>query len=80
MTKLPGAERALVVLTTSLPDLGLEVGDVGVVVHVHGRGDAFEVEFLTLEGETAAVATLSRSQVRPVRKGEIAQARTRVAA
>lgn len=72
-------EHDQIVLTTSLPDLGLEVGDVGVVAHVHGRGDAFEVEFLTLEGETAAVATLSRGQVRSVRKGEIPQARARVA-
>lgn len=73
-------EHEQVVLTVSLPDLGLEAGDVGVVVHVHARGDAFEVEFLTLEGETAAIATLSRDQVRSVRKGEIPQARARVAA
>lgn len=73
-------EHDQVVLTVPLPELGLEVGDVGVVVHVHGRGDAFEVEFLTLDGETVAVATLSGDQVRSVRKGEVPQARARAAA
>lgn len=44
----------------------LSAGDVGTVVHVYGRGTAFEVEFLTLTGETLALTTLRRDQVRPV--------------
>jgi hypothetical protein len=73
-------EHDQVVLTVPLPELGLEVGDVGVVVHVHGQGDAYEVEFLTLDGETVAVATLPGDQVRSVRKGEVPQARARAVA
>ena len=44
-----------VVLTTSVPGEGLEAGDVGTVVHVRRDGLAFEVEFTTLTGNTAAV-------------------------
>jgi hypothetical protein len=67
-----------IVLAKSLPELGLEAGDVGVVVHVHRGGEAFEVEFVTLDGETAAIATLEAKSIRAVRKGEIAHARLRV--
>ena len=41
---------------------------------MHGdRG--YEIEFVALDGETLAVASLNRSQVRPIGKGEIAHAR-----
>lgn len=73
-------EHDQVVLTENLPDLALEAGDVGVVVHVYRRGEAYEVEFLTLEGETAGIATLPAGQVRAVRKGEIAHVRGLLAA
>ena len=66
-------ERA--VLKTPLPAEGLEVGDVGTVVHVYRDGAAYEVEFVTLDGCTAAVVTLESSQVRPVRPREITHAR-----
>ena len=36
----------------------LRPGDVGVVVHVHPDGEAYVVEFLTLDGDTAAIATV----------------------
>jgi hypothetical protein len=68
-------EHDRVVLRKAIPDQGLKVGDVGTVVHVHKKGEAFEVEFLTLHGETVAVATLAASQVRPVQKREITHAR-----
>ena len=68
-------ELDLVVLTKSIPEQGLKAGDVGTVVHVHKKGEAFEVEFLTLHGETVAIATLEASQVRPVQKREITHAR-----
>ena len=64
-----------VVLKKALPDQALAAGDVGTVVHVYKKGEAFEVEFLTLHGETVAVATLEASQVRPVQKREITHAR-----
>ncbi len=68
-------EHDRVVLTKAIPNQGLTAGDVGTVVHVHKNGEAFEVEFLTLHGETVAIATLAASQVRPVQKREITHAR-----
>ena len=47
---------------------------------VHNQGEAFEVEFMTLDGETVAIETLLRSQVRPIKKHEIAHARELVSA
>ena len=57
-------------LTESLPP-SLEVGNVGTVVHVYADGKAFEVEFTTLVGKTAAVATVKASAARPVTCHEI---------
>jgi hypothetical protein len=69
------AEHERVVLTTHVPAEGLESGDVGMVVHVYKDGLAYEVEFITLDGKTAAVATLEAAQVRPVGSREITHAR-----
>ena len=33
---------------------------------MHGTGEAFEVEFVTLTGATVAVATVPRDRLRPV--------------
>lgn len=64
-----------VVLTTDLPAYDLRAGDLGTVVFVHHGGAGYEVEFMTLEGETVAVVSLGASQVRPVGHREIAHAR-----
>jgi len=68
-------EHDTVVLVTAVPGERLLPGDVGTVVHVYRYGQAYEVEFMTLEGKTAAVITLEASQVRPVGQREIAHAR-----
>jgi Domain of unknown function (DUF4926) len=68
-----------VVLTTAIPEEGLEQGDVGTVVLIHGDGRGFEVEFTTLDGRTAAVATVEAAHVRPVGRHEITHAREMVA-
>jgi hypothetical protein len=68
-------EHERVVLTASVPGKGLEVGDVGTVLHIYKDGEAFEVEFTTLDGHTVAVATVEASQVRPVTGSEITHAR-----
>ena len=52
-------ELDTVVLARDLRDYHLKRGDVGAVVHVYGDEKAFEVEFVTGEGETVAVVTLS---------------------
>jgi len=59
-------EHDCVVLTANLPEEKLEAGDVGTVVHIHKDGVAYELEFVTLAGDTIAVATVEASQVRPV--------------
>ena len=68
-------EHDRVALLTDVTDMGLETGDVGTVVHVHRGGEAFEVEFWTLQGETVAVTTLLSSQLRPVDRREVTHAR-----
>jgi hypothetical protein len=68
-------EHERIVLKTAVTSEGLEAGDVGTVVHVYRDGLAYEVEFLTLDGRTAAVVTLETSQVRPVSGSEITHAR-----
>ncbi len=65
-----------IVLATDLPEHGLKQGDIGTVVLVHRGGEGYEVEFVTLHGETVAVVTLLASQVRPIGLKEIAHART----
>ena len=68
-------EHERVVLTGPVPAEALEAGDVGTIVHVYRDGLAYEVEFTTLAGKTAAVVTLEASQVRPVADREITHAR-----
>jgi hypothetical protein len=58
-------ELESVVLTTDLPEYGLERGDIGTVVLIHAGGKGYEVEFVALDGETVAVVSLFASQVRP---------------
>lgn len=67
-------ELQTVVLAEDLPEHGLRQGDVGTVVLVHGVA-GYEVEFITLDGETLAVTSLFPHQVRPVGRREIAKAR-----
>jgi hypothetical protein len=64
-----------VVLTKRLEALSLEPGDIGTVVLVHEGGRGFEVEFVTLDGETYAVTTVMADEVRPIHRNEIAHAR-----
>jgi len=68
-------EHERVVLKAAVPAEGLEAGDVGTVVHVYRDGLAYEVEFTTLVGKTAAVVTVEAAQIRPVGKREITHAR-----
>ncbi len=68
-------EHDRIVLTSDLPKEGLKAGDVGTVVHIHSKGEAFEVEFFTLDGNTAAIATVLRSQIRPVSNRDLTHAR-----
>jgi len=73
-------EHTQVVLMSPLPALGLEPGDVGVVVHVHGQGTAYEVEFMSLDGRTIGVETLEAKQLRPVSASAVPHERIRATA
>lgn len=68
-------ELQSVVLLTDLKEYGLKAGDIGTVVLVHNEGAGFEVEFITLDGETVAVVTLFTNQIRPIGEREIAHVR-----
>jgi hypothetical protein len=68
-------ELERVVLTSDLPDYDLKQGDIGTVVLVHQNGKGYEVEFITLDGETVAVVSLFVDQIRSIGHREIAQAR-----
>jgi non-homologous end joining protein Ku len=68
-------EHDRVVLTAPVPNEHLEIGDVGTVVHVYADGRAFEIEFMTLDGQTAAVATVEAFAVCPVTGREITHSR-----
>ena len=58
-----------------MPAERLERGDVGTVIHVCADGKAFEVAFMTLDGRTAAVATVVASAVRPGTGRDISHSR-----
>ena len=67
-------ELTTIVLLEDIPAHRLRKGDIGTVALAHSSG-GYEVEFMTLTGDTVAVISLSESQVRPIGPGEIANAR-----
>ena len=54
----------------------LKPGDVGYVIHIHAGEEAFVVEFMSLNGDTAAIATVLASKARSVTGDDISHART----
>jgi Domain of unknown function (DUF4926) len=52
----------IVALTQDLPDLHLYKGQVGTIVEVY-TPEAFEVEFVDLQGKTYALETIDAQQV-----------------
>ncbi len=73
-------EHASEVLTEDIAAFGLQAGDVGVAVHIHREGAAYEVEFMTLDGGTLAIETLEASQVREAESRDVPHVRERIAA
>jgi hypothetical protein len=63
-------ELDVIALAEDLPEHGLKAGDVGTVVLLHGDS-GFEVEFVTFGGETVAVVTVDKRQVRRLGRKEI---------
>jgi hypothetical protein len=72
-------ELDLVVLLHDVAEFGLQRGDIGAVVHAYTNGPAYEVEFVTADGDTAALLMLTASDIRPMGGQEILHARALVA-
>ena len=68
-------EHDCIVLTKDKPTENLQSGDVGTVVHIHGAGEAYEVEFITLTRQTVALATVLTSQLRSITPNDISHVR-----
>ena len=68
-------ELGLVELAVVLPEHGLEAGDIGTVVHLPPDGATAEVEFARADGETVAMLTLGKAQIRPFDGPRILHAR-----
>jgi len=68
-------EYELVALTKPLPEFKLVAGDVGTVVLVHTKTKGYTVEFMTLNGDSAAVVSVDEDFVRRVGKEEMTHAR-----
>ena len=68
-------ELDIVVLTHDIAEYGLKRDDVGAIVHCYKDNTAFEVEFVTGEGESLAVLTLTPDEIRPMRHREILSVR-----
>ena len=68
-------EHDLAILTADVPTDALKTGDVGTVVHIYGDGQAYEVEFVALDGHTTAVVTLENTQVRAITSRDMTHTR-----
>ncbi len=69
------SELDTVVLKHDIKEHGLKSGDVGTIVHLYSDGEAFEVEFVTAEGKTIALLTLTHADIRLIGKKEILHVR-----
>jgi len=72
-------ELDTVVLSHDIEEHGLKA-DVGAVVHRYTNAPAYEVEFVTAEGKTIALSTLTAEDVRPIASQEILHVRELVPA
>lgn len=69
-------ELDTVVLLRDIKEYGLRHGDIGAVVHIYNNNNnALEVEFVTGEGETVGLFTLTTNEVRRMEGREILHVR-----
>ena len=68
-------EHERVVLLTAITGEDLEAGDVGTIAQIYRDGQAYEVEFVALDGHTRAVATVQAHEVRAVTRRDMTHAR-----
>ena len=68
-------ELERIALTEDLPEHGLKIGDIGMILHIYTDHKGYEVEFVTLSGELIALVSVYPAQIRPLEQDEIASAR-----
>ncbi len=68
-------EHDIVVLKAARPEVGLQPGDVGTVVHRYDK-TSVEVEFMTATGRTVAVVTVPVGQLRAAVATDVPTVRT----
>ena len=68
-------EHDNVILVEDIPEENLKEGDVGPVVHVHGSNESYEVEFMSLTGDTIAVTSVRAASLRAVAPGDVVHVR-----
>lgn len=64
-----------VALTHDIPEYDLKQGDIGAVVHCYKNNKAFEVEFVTADGNTVALLMLNHTDIRNIRGKEVMHVR-----
>lgn len=69
-------EYERVALTVDLPDYQLKIGDIGVVVMIHGDHLGYELEIFSATGQTLDVVTVEAQQVRPVNQRDVLHVRS----
>lgn len=68
-------ELDTVVLMHDFEKYCLKEGDIGTVVHCYSDGKAFEVEFVSADGRTIAVITMTHADIRLMDSKEILHVR-----
>jgi hypothetical protein len=68
-------ELERVALSVDLPEHGLKIGDIGMIVHIYADHKGYEVEFVTLSGDLLALVSVYPTQIRRLESDEIASAR-----
>lgn len=63
------------VLIHDIEEYGLKEGDIGTVVHCYSDGNAYEVEFVSADGRTIAVITMTHADIRLMDSKEILHVR-----
>ena len=73
-------EHSQFVIDRRIPELGLVPGDVGVVAHVHPQGVAYEVEFISFDGNTIGVQTMEACDLHAASGNAVPHERERLVA
>jgi len=68
-------ELETVVINKDIPEYGLIRGDIGAIVHIYENSSVVEVEFVSGEGSSEGVLTLSKEDLRPIANDEILHVR-----